>query len=105
MLANAPVFSISGVMAAEQEKAAWDKAERIKKSEFALRYSIEETNWKVPFYIGEGLRWLAEDVGTNPTTINVSGVMPASVISVQAVAQDALVSTTSASVGTDQPMV
>jgi hypothetical protein len=38
---------------------AYEHAANQKKSEFALKYAIEDTNWRVPRYIAEGLRWLA----------------------------------------------
>ena len=38
---------------------AYEHAADQKKSEFALKYAIEDTNWRVPRYIAEGLRWLA----------------------------------------------
>lgn len=41
---------------------AYEHATGQKKSEFALKYAIEDTNWTVPRYIAEGLRWLAVDI-------------------------------------------
>lgn len=38
---------------------AYEYAADQKKSEFALKYAIEDTDWVVPRYIAEGLRWLA----------------------------------------------
>lgn len=38
---------------------AYEHAADQKKSAFALRYAIDDTDWKVPRYIAEGLRWLA----------------------------------------------
>lgn len=38
---------------------AWNRAKEIKKTSFAIKYGIEKTNWNVPLYIAEGLRWLA----------------------------------------------
>ena len=40
-------------------QCAWDKLDKIKKSQFALKYAIDETNWTAPGYILDGLRWLA----------------------------------------------
>jgi hypothetical protein len=37
-----------------------------KKSAFALEHAIEHTEWNVPRYIAEGLRWLAE---SNPVPV------------------------------------
>lgn len=59
MLANPAMFSIQGATPEEQAQCAWDKLDKIKKSQFALKYAIDETNWKAPGYILDGLRWLA----------------------------------------------
>ena len=40
--------------------AAYALASDQKKSTFALEHAIEHTDWNVPRYIAEGLRWLAE---------------------------------------------
>jgi hypothetical protein len=39
---------------------AYEHAAEQKKSTFALEHAIEHTNWNVPRYIAEGLRWLAQ---------------------------------------------
>lgn len=39
---------------------AYDHAAEQKKSTFALEHAIEHTDWNVPRYISEGLRWLAQ---------------------------------------------
>ncbi|MEW8049494.1 MAG: ATP-dependent endonuclease [Candidatus Thiodiazotropha endolucinida] len=59
MLANPAVFSIEGATPQEQAECAWGKLDSIKKSQFALQYAIDETNWTAPGYILEGLIWLA----------------------------------------------
>lgn len=41
-------------------RLAYDHAADQKKSTFALAYAIEHTEWNVPQYIAEGLRWLAQ---------------------------------------------
>lgn len=58
MLANPAMFGIEGATPAEQAQCAWDKLDSIKKSQFALRYAIDETGWTAPGYILDGLRWL-----------------------------------------------
>lgn len=58
MLANPAIFGIEGATPEEQAQCAWDKLAKIKKSEFALKYAIDETEWTAPGYILEGLRWL-----------------------------------------------
>ena len=59
MLANPDTFGITGQAAEERETQAWDKAQAVKKTEFALTYAISKTDWIIPRYIGEGLSWLA----------------------------------------------
>jgi predicted ATP-dependent endonuclease of OLD family len=59
MLANPDSFGITGQTAEERETQAWEKAGKVKKSEFALTYAINETDWTIPRYIAEGLSWLA----------------------------------------------
>ena len=60
ILANPSEFQLVGSTAATLEDQAWTKAASIeKKSDFALKYAIEKTEWVVPRYVSEGLRWLA----------------------------------------------
>ena len=59
MLTNPETFEITGQTADVRETEAWEAASKVKKSEFALTYAINETNWIVPRYIDEGLCWLA----------------------------------------------
>jgi predicted ATP-dependent endonuclease of OLD family len=59
MLANLAKFAITGANNAALEIAARTKAEKVKKSEFALKYAINDTDWIAPRYIVEGVRWLA----------------------------------------------
>ena len=59
MLANATMFGIEGDTPDDQAQCAWKKLEKIKKSQFALKYAIDETGWVPPGYILDGLRWLA----------------------------------------------
>jgi hypothetical protein len=61
MLANADLFTFAGPSTKEREAQAWDAAKKEKKSEFALKYALEEDNWNIPRYIREGLVWLAEN--------------------------------------------
>lgn len=71
MLANADKFEITGQSAADRETEAWRKASEVKKSEFALEYAINETEWVIPRYIGDGLAWLA-----NTNTAGVEADQP-----------------------------
>ena len=59
MLANPSKFGITGATPHDQAGCAWTKLHGLKKSEFALRYAIEDTGWVAPRYILDGLRWLA----------------------------------------------
>lgn len=53
----------------DREDQSWILAQDIKKSEFALRFAINETDWVIPRYIDEGLRWLGQidSVATEPS--------------------------------------
>lgn len=57
---------------------AYEHAAEQKKSSFALEHAIEHTDWNVPRYIAEGLRWLAKG--------NPAPMMPPSAIAVEIVA-------------------
>ncbi|EJL63883.1 ATP-dependent nuclease [Flavobacterium sp. CF136] len=60
ILANREHFGISEIEEDDVEASAETHApENKKKTEFALKYSLEETKWNVPKYILEGLEWLA----------------------------------------------
>lgn len=59
MLANRQKFGIDGEDVAALEKSASAKAEKVKKSEFALKHAILDKEWQSPKYIVEGLTWLA----------------------------------------------
>ena len=59
MLANPAMFGIEDATPDDQALSAWVKLNKLKKSEFALRYAIDETAWAPPGYILDGLRWLA----------------------------------------------
>lgn len=56
MLANATKFLLD---ASNLEQSAWEAAAKEKKSAFALKHAISDTDWTVPHYIHEGLVWLA----------------------------------------------
>lgn len=60
MLANRELFEIQGNSEVEKADDAWRKAANIDKTDFALKYAIENTDWTVPRYIKEGLSWLSE---------------------------------------------
>ena len=66
MLANPVMFEITEETAVERETQAWEAANAVKKSEFALTYAINMTDWMVPRYIDEGLFWLADIDAVDP---------------------------------------
>ncbi len=55
ILANYAAFGLTAADTSE----AYNKAKNIKKTNFAIEYGIDNTNWNVPLYIVQGLRWLA----------------------------------------------
>jgi putative ATP-dependent endonuclease of the OLD family len=70
ILANPELFALTTTT----EEAAWEKAQEQGKSDFALKYAIQDTTWVVPRYIAEGLVWLAR---FTPTTNNQALQTPA----------------------------
>lgn len=61
ILANLEMFGLNDAQASDLEDKSWKKATDIKaKADFALQHAIDKTDWAVPHYIEEGLRWLAE---------------------------------------------
>jgi hypothetical protein len=61
MLANSTKFGVAGATREALERDAAAKADGKKKPEFALTYAIGDSEWQVPKYIEEGLKWLAVD--------------------------------------------
>lgn len=59
MLANETIFGVTGETSNAKELSAREIAGKEKKSAFALKYAIEETNWVSPGYIVDGVKWLA----------------------------------------------
>ncbi|WP_175762438.1 ATP-dependent nuclease [Burkholderia anthina] len=62
ILANQALFGLTGNTREEFEVAARSKAAEFKKSEFALKYAIEEKGWRAPRYLVDGVRWLAAGI-------------------------------------------
>jgi putative ATP-dependent endonuclease of OLD family len=62
LLANTDKFGVGGDTAKALAVDAREKAESFKKSAFALRYAIDDTDWKTPTYISAGLNWLAAGI-------------------------------------------
>ena len=86
MLANPAMFGIEGATPNDQAQCAWDKLHQIKKSQFALKYAIDETGWSAPGYILDGLRWLA--AGGIPNADAPIGQVAAAIAPEAAAAQD-----------------
>jgi len=74
ILANQELFALGAGDVASQ---AYDLAAEQKKSSFALKLAIEQTEWKVPRYIAEGLRWLAEG---NPAPTQAAAAIAAEIV-------------------------
>ena len=61
MLANPVLCALSGNTDTELALNAYENAPSDdKKTNFALRYALEITDWIVPHYLIEGLQWLAQ---------------------------------------------
>ena len=62
ILANASIFELTGLSKQEKEEKTREKAESVStsKTDFALVYAIEQTEWTIPRYIVDGLRWLSK---------------------------------------------
>jgi putative ATP-dependent endonuclease of OLD family len=61
IVANAAKFGVEAPTPNELEVAARTMAGKHKKSEFALTYAINDTEWTAPKYLVDGIRWLASD--------------------------------------------
>ncbi len=59
ILANRELFEMTDGTREELEKKAREYMSDRKKSEFALKYGIEQTTWEIPSYILQGIRWLS----------------------------------------------
>lgn len=66
LLANADKFGVTGNTPEALAVDAQEKAGSFKKSKFALQYAIDDTDWKTPKYINDGLTWLAREAATPP---------------------------------------
>lgn len=73
MLANPALFGITGNSPEENAQTAWKALNKIKKSEFALKHAVQQTNWVAPGYIVDGLKWLAASgVGGSDASGNIA---------------------------------
>mgnify|MGYP000898198045 CR=1 FL=1 len=60
ILANPTKFGVTGSTVLDREIQAWEIVEDVKKSEFALKFAVSDTEWTIPRYIDQGLRWLGQ---------------------------------------------
>ncbi len=62
ILKNTSLFEIKNRTKEKKEKEISEiaKKNQNKKADFAIKYAITETNWDIPKYIEDGLKWLAE---------------------------------------------
>lgn len=67
ILANSQKFEIAMEDVGNSEIEARVAATKLKKSDFALKYAIEDLEWNSPRYLVDGLRWLAsnDEAGAN----------------------------------------
>jgi len=61
ILANPTKFGIVGSTDAELATAAFREAKGIGKTNFALKFALEDTNWTLPSYLKESLVWLSQN--------------------------------------------
>jgi hypothetical protein len=59
MLANSSLFPLTGKSPQELEIEAFEDAQEVKKSHFALDHALRVAEWNIPRYIQEGLLWLS----------------------------------------------
>ncbi len=69
VLANRDLFKLSDIDEKNVEEAAYERAKNFKKTNFALKYALENIKWQVPLYIKEGLMWLADSSSENEKNI------------------------------------
>ncbi|GGG80604.1 ATP-dependent nuclease [Corynebacterium pelargi] len=58
LLANPEVEGLTLTKEIGDEQLVREAAGRLKKSDFALRFAVDQSNWKIPRYIQQGLDWL-----------------------------------------------
>ncbi len=72
LLANPSVEELTLTGDTKQDEVrVRDAVEGLKKSDFALRFAVEETGWKTPRYIQRGLDWLLNYHTTHEPTTEV----------------------------------
>lgn len=73
ILANLTKFGIIAATDIEFATKAFEEAKKIGKTNFAIKFALEDTDWHIPTYLKEGLIWLSEH--PNEPGIEVAEVM------------------------------
>lgn len=71
MIANLELFNIQETLN-DIEERIWEETRNVKKVQFALKYALEETRWKIPRYILEGLLWLSATDDSQSSIVSIS---------------------------------
>lgn len=75
MLANIGIFALTGATDAELALCAFDRVpEKGEKTNFAIKFGVDELGWSAPKYIVEGLEWLRANPNTPITTAAIAPV-------------------------------
>lgn len=75
ILSNSTLFNgMPSVGEENRELKAWEIAQDQDKTDFAIKYSVEVTDWEIPLYIKEGLEWLAREFCTPPPPLTEFGL-------------------------------
>jgi putative ATP-dependent endonuclease of OLD family len=70
ILANPALFGLSGKQEEEMAALAYKMVpKRYQKTNFALKYALEQLDWNPPFYLVEGLQWLAKNPNVPSTEV------------------------------------
>lgn len=77
ILTNAALFGLKGHNSQALEVEAKELAAEYKKSDFAVKYAVEELGWTTPKYLEEGLEWLLERTEEVPTPETNTGIADA----------------------------
>lgn len=80
ILANAAKFNATKTVSNERETEAREIAKKQKKSEFALKYAIDDLEWAAPKYIVDGINWLAKLNYKPPITTVLSAALSTPVV-------------------------
>ncbi|HJX79389.1 AAA family ATPase [Glutamicibacter sp.] len=69
ILANAPLFELEAAGPDDQETAAREQAIKYKKTDFALKFAVDQLDWVTPRYLKEGLEWLFDSTADSERVI------------------------------------